>query len=56
LEAAQKLAETLAELEAQGFVHGNLNPANVLVDLSAPNEVAIHLVGLEGISSLPSGK
>jgi len=49
LMAAQKLAETLAKLEARGVVHGNLNPANVLVDLSAPNEVAIHLVGLEGM-------
>jgi len=49
LMAAQKLAETLAELEAQGVVHGNLKPANMLVDLNAPNEVAIHLVGLEGM-------
>jgi len=49
LMAAQKLAETLAELEARGVVHGNLNPSNLLVDLSAPDEVAIHLVGLEGM-------
>ena len=47
--AAQKLAATLAELEARGVVHSNLNPANLLVDLSAPDEVAIHLVGLEGM-------
>ena len=49
LMAAQKLAATLAELEARGVVHGNLNPANLLVDLSASDEVAIHLVGLEGM-------
>ena len=49
LMAAQKLAETLAELEARGVVHGNLNPVNVLVDLSTPDKVAIHLVGLEGM-------
>jgi serine/threonine protein kinase len=49
LMAAQKLAETLAELEARRVVHGNLNPSNLLVDLSAPDEVAIHLVDLEGM-------
>jgi len=56
LMAAKKLAETLAQMEAQGMVHGKLKPSNLLVDPSASNEAAIHLVGLEGISSVSSGK
>ena len=49
LMAAQKLAETLAELEARGVVHGNLNPANVLIAVNPSGEVTVHLVGLEGM-------
>lgn len=45
--AARALAETLAAMEQRGLAHCNLNPANLLVDLSDPAQPAIHLVGLE---------
>ena len=55
LMASKKLAETLAQMEAQGAVHGNLNPSNLLVDVNQTGGVSIHLVGLERISFYTSG-
>ena len=55
LMASKKLAETLAQMEAQGAVHGNLNPSNLLVDVNQTGGVSIHLVGLERMSFYTSG-
>jgi hypothetical protein len=47
--AACALAETLAQMEAQGIAHCNLSPANILVDAGQGEQVVIHLLGLEGM-------